>query len=209
MKYPPPHHQERNFDNAIRVMQQYPFGTLLLAKDDEIYATHIPLIYEKDASTYGKLVAHIDKFNPQTALLTDDVMVTAIFYGPNTYISPSVYSTTQLPTWNYINVHVKGKIRNIPDREKVRDTIIRMTDFLEGEQPKYVLEPDNPRMEAALDYIKGFEIEITHWEGKFKFSQDKLKRDQELAKMELIQQNQNSIRSFVDAIFKHHDNMND
>ncbi|MFD0860806.1 FMN-binding negative transcriptional regulator [Sungkyunkwania multivorans] len=204
MNYPPKHHQEQNYPNAIRVMKAYPFGTLISAKDSEIFATHIPLIYEDDGSTYGKLVAHIDKYNPQVELLKDGIGCTAIFYGPDTYISPSVYSTTQLPTWNYINVHIKGKVTRIEDRNDVRDTIIRMTAFLEGDDPKYVLTPDNPRMEAALDYIIGFEIAITAWEGKFKFSQDKLKRDQQLAKMALIKNNQQSIKDFVDEIMKHH-----
>ena len=39
-----------------------------------------------------------------------------------------------------------------------------MTAFLEGDKPNYILEPDNPRMETALDYIVGFRIEITSWE---------------------------------------------
>jgi transcriptional regulator len=36
-------------------------------------------------------------------------------------------------------------------------------------------------MEAALDYIIGFRIEITSWEGKYKISQDKKKEDQKRA----------------------------
>ena len=58
-----------------------------------------------------------------------------------------------------------------------------MTAFLEGDQPKYKLDPDNPRMEAALDYIVGFRIEINSWEGKYKISQDKKKEDRERAKV--------------------------
>ncbi len=202
--YPPKHHQEKNYINAVEVMKAYPFGTLISAKDSEVFITHIPLIYEDDGSKYGKLVAHIDKYNPQIQLLKEGREATAVFYGPDTYISPSVYSTTQLPTWNYINVHVKGKVHRIESRDDVRDTIIRMTAFLEEPEQKYVLHPDNPRMEAALDYIVGFEVAITEWEGKFKFSQDKLKRDQQLAKMELIRNNQRSIAEFVNQIMENH-----
>ena len=36
--------------------------------------------------------------------------VTVVFRGPDTYISPSVYTTKQLPIWNYIIVHIKGNI---------------------------------------------------------------------------------------------------
>lgn len=38
-------------------------------------------------------------------------------------------------------------------------------------------------MEAALNYIVGFRIEINSWEGKYKISQDKKKEDRERAKV--------------------------
>jgi transcriptional regulator len=107
--------------------------------------------------------------------------VKIIFNGPQVYISPSVYSSTQLPTWNYFKAHLEGKLILENDREKIRQSLINMTAFLEGDQPKYNLEPDNPRMEAALDYIVGFRIEIKSWEGKYKISQDKKKKDQKRA----------------------------
>ena len=76
-----------------------------------------------------------------------------------------------------------------------------MTETLEAPEHKYVLSPDNPRMESNLDYIKMFEITITHWGGKFKLSQDKRKTDTQLAKEELIRANQESIKRFIDRIF--------
>ena len=84
--------------------------------------------------------------------------------------------------------------------------MVRMTSFLEGENPKYVLAPEDPRMDAMVDYIVGFEIEITHWEGKFKFSQDKLKKDQELAKAALIKSQKKDVSEFVERIFENHSN---
>ncbi|MGB5819257.1 MAG: FMN-binding negative transcriptional regulator [Saonia sp.] len=206
MSYPPEHHQERNFKNVIAVVKNYPFGTLVTVKDNEPLITHIPIVYEEDESKYGKLVAHIDKYNPQVETLTNGATVTAIFYGPDCYISPSTYGTRQLPTWNYIFSHIKGKIKLLTGKEDVKKTMVRMTAFLEGENPKYVLEQDDSRMESLVDYIVGFEIEITHWEGKFKFSQDKLKKDQEYAKQELIRSQQKDVSAFVEGIFEHHAN---
>lgn len=79
-----------------------------------------------------------------------------------------------------------------------------MTEFMEDPSPNYILAPDNPRMLAYLDYIVGFEITITNWEGKYKFSQDKLSKDQELAKLELINKNQHRINDFIEHIFSNH-----
>ena len=60
---------------------------------------------------------------------------------------------------------------------------------------------DNPRMQGLINYIKGFEIEITHWEGKFKLSQDKKPRDIANARAELVKSNQDSIKAFLDMVF--------
>lgn len=63
------------------------------------------------------------------------------------------------------------------------------------------LDPDNKRMEGALDYIKMFEITIDTCEGKFKLPQDKKPKDIKNARAELIRANQESIKQFLDKIF--------
>lgn len=196
MKYPPKHHQDNNVNNMIEVIKTYPLATVISVKDNAPFITHLPLIYEN-----GKLIGHIDIYNPQAELLKNDNEVTLIFAGPECYISPSVYSNTQLPTWNYIKVHLKGKVKAIESKVALKQSLITMTDFLEAPDHKYVLEPDNPRLDKNLNYIKMFEITITHWEGKFKLSQDKKPKDTELARAELVRANQESIKLFLDKIF--------
>ena len=197
MNYPPQHHQDSDREHIIEVIKHYPLATVISVDDNQPLVTHLPLVYED-----GKLIGHIDIFNPQAKLLKDNREVTVIFQGPQCYISPSVYSTTQLPTWNYIKVHLKGIVKAIESKEALKDSLITMTEFLEGEPAKYVLEPDNPRMGRNLDYIEMFEIRITEWEGKFKLSQDKKPSDREAARNELINANRLSIEPFLDIIFK-------
>ena len=197
MKYPPKHHQDNTIDHMIEVLKTYPLATIVSVKDDEPLITHLPLIYRED----GKLIGHIDIYNPQAELLKNDYPVTILFYGPQCYISPTIYSTTQLPTWNYIRVHLKGTVKAIESKDALKESLIKMTEFLEDPDHKYKLEPDNPRMLAYLDYIKMFEITITHWEGKFKLSQDKKPQDIENARQELIRANQESIKVFLDKVF--------
>ncbi len=198
MKYPPPHHQDNSRDHMIEVIKQYPLATIISVKDNEPIITHLPLIYRKD----GKLIGHIDIYNPQAELLQNNHPITVIFQGPQCYISPTVYGTTQLPTWNYIRVHLKGSVEKIENREALRLSLIKMTEFLEAPDNKYVLEPDNTQMEKALDYIKMFEISISEWEGKFKLSQDKSRSDIEKARDELINKEKESIRDFLDRVFR-------
>lgn len=197
--YPPKHHQENDIKKMKAVIEQYPLGMLVSVLDGKPLITHMPIIYNKDS---GKLVAHIDRNNPQVQTLQNGNEVTVVFKGPDTYISPSVYTTKQLPTWNYIIVHLTGKITLIDDIERVKRTLIEMTSFLEGETQKYVLTPDNDRMHALVNYIQTFEIEITHWEGKFKLSQDKNKQDYENAKEELKRNAMRDVSEFVERVYR-------
>ena len=197
MNYPPKHHQDDNINHMIEVIKTYPLATIISVKDNEPLITHLPLIYRED----GKLIGHIDIYNPQAQLLRDDNKLTILFSGPQCYISPSVYETTQLPTWNYIKVHLKGTVKAIESKDTLMESLIKMTEFLEQPDHNYVLKPDNQRMLGNLDYIKMFEITINQWEGKFKLSQDKKKSDIVNAKAELIRANQQSIEQFLDKIF--------
>ncbi|OIQ21554.1 FMN-binding negative transcriptional regulator [Lacinutrix sp. MedPE-SW] len=197
MNYPPKKHQDNNIDNLVEVVKNYPLATVISVNNNKPYITHLPLIYNNN----GKLVGHIDIYNPQKNLLKNNNDVTIIFSGPECYISPSIYTTTQLPTWNYIKVHITGKVKAIESKAELKKSLIEMTAFLEQPDHKYVLEPDNPRLDKNLDYIEMFEINITHWEGKFKLSQDKKPKDIANARAELIRANQESIKAFLDQVF--------
>jgi len=197
--YPPPHHQSNEIEKMISVIKHFPLGILVTAKDGKPFVTHIPFIYNE---TSKKLVAHLDRNNPQLETLKDEAEVTVVFKGPDTYISPSIYTTPQLPTWNYIIVHVTGKLQLINEPEAIKQTMLDMTEFLEGSEQKFILKKDDPRMERLINYIQAFEIEITNWEGKFKLSQDKNSQDFENAKEELISKSRKDVSGFIENIYK-------
>ncbi len=192
--YPPPHHQTEDIQKMIAVINAYPFAMLVSAEGNTPFVTHIPVIYNE---TNGKLVAHIDKQNPQVQTLVNGAEVTVIFRGPDCYISPSVYSTPQLPTWNYIIVHITGTIQLINHPEAAKQTMVDMTNFLEQPDHKFKLEMDDSRMHRLIKYIQAFEIEVTNWEGKFKLSQDKNAEDFELAKKTLQKNSRKDISEFI------------
>ena len=197
--YPPPHHQSHDIEKMISVIKNYPLGMLVTAKDKNPFITHIPFIYNQNSK---KLIAHLDRSNPQLETLLDGADVTVVFKGPDTYISPSIYTTSQLPTWNYIIVHITGKLKLLHDAESVKQTMIDMTEILEGKDHNYILEKDDSRMDRLINYIQAFEIEITNWEGKFKLSQDKNATDFENAKLELIKNSGKDVSGFIDEIYK-------
>lgn len=196
MSYPPKYHLDKNKDHLIEVIKTYPLATVISVENNQPLISHLPLIFNTD-----KLIGHIDIYNPQAKHLRDNNDITLLFSGPQCYISPSVYSTTQLPTWNYIKVHLKGNVKAIESKSALKQSLISMTEFLEAPNHKYVLDPENPRMERNLDYIKMFEITIREWEGKFKLSQDKKAGDIKNARAELIRASQDNITQFLDRIF--------
>ena len=198
MNYPPKYHQEDDTNRMIEVIKAYPLAAVISTHNNQPFITHLPLIYRESD---GKLIGHIDIYNPQTKLMQNNNDVTLIFSGPQCYISPSVYTTTQLPTWNYIKVHLKGTVKAIDSKDELKESLISMTEFLEAPDHKYILETDNPKMDAMSNYIKMFEISIDMWEGKFKLSQDKKPNDIANARQELIRANKDSIESFLDKVF--------
>ena len=179
--YPSSKYKLTDIAPLIEVIKTYPLATLISVENNQPLITHLPLIYND-----GKLTGHIDIYNPQAKLLGNDHLVTAIFSGPEGYISPKIFKNNHLPTWNYVRVHIIGRSKSINEKSILKKSLIEMTTFFEAPNNHYILKPDNPRMAGNLDYIQMFEITITSWEGKFKLSQDKKPSEQLAAKKQLI-----------------------
>ena len=194
--YPPKHHQDSNKNHLIEVVKQFPLATLVSIENNKPLITHAPIIYKN-----GVLIGHIDKTNPQVKLLKDQQEVTLIFSGPQCYISPSIYTTEQLPTWNYIKVHITGLVTEITNTQSIKESMVEMTQFLEPDNA-YVLDIKNPKMDQAIQYVSAFTITPTNWEGKFKLSQDKIPTDILQAKNALVTAHKKDIEHFINKIFK-------
>lgn len=111
--YIPELYKNENQEEVNAFLQQNSFGILVNRTNGKLWATHIPL--ELDTNENGKsiLFGHISKENPQWESFESDANVLAIFSGPHSYISSSWYEKENVPTWNYIAVHVYGKIKII------------------------------------------------------------------------------------------------
>ena len=183
--YPPKYYLENDQEKIFRVIETNSFATVISRTEDDIIVTHLPLILDRQRGEFGFLVGHMDRNNPHTRYL-DNEKVFVIFHGPNAYISPNVYESSQLPTWNSISVHIKGITRITDSREAVRDSMIKMVSFLERAEDPFVLDAGNQKMQRFLGYVVGFEIEILEMIGRFKLSQNKNATDKALAKEHLV-----------------------
>jgi L-ornithine N5-oxygenase len=181
LAYPPARHMEHDTEKLYAVMEHFKFATLVSARgEDDPVITQVPLILDRSRGRKGVLFGHFDRENPHAALL-DDRPITVLFNGPNSYISPTVYETDQLPTWNSITVRVEGRAQAIRERERIVEGLCAISAKSEKSLYPPTLEPDDERIEKLIEYIVGFEIDIIDIVGRFKLSQDREDADRRRA----------------------------
>jgi len=154
-----------------------------VAEGDQPFATPLPLVLAEAEPL--QLLGHLDANNPAADLIQDGRKVLAIFHGPNAYISPTDMTTKQLPTYNYQQVFVRGKLTRHVDLADVQADIHALVRAMESKR-KWDLESNDPRLIALLPLVVGFRIEIESISGRFKVSQDKIKADRDVAMRKLL-----------------------
>jgi transcriptional regulator len=154
----------------------HPFATVLTA-DGGMCASHLPLLCDGNRGKLGILRGHLARDNEQFAQLAAGAEALAIFHGPHAYVSPSAYvETAAVPTWNYVAVHARGRARLTGERElrQLLDEMIARFDHT-----GWRLEMSAEKLQALVDRVAGFELEIERLEGKWKLSQNRSREDQE------------------------------
>ena len=160
--------------NIRAFVAQNSFGILISVVDGKPWGTHIPLELYTRLDGTEVLEGHIARANPQWKDLPDGTEVMVIFNGPHSYISSSWYDHENVPTWNYVAVHVYGKYSQVEGDELVA-ALSRLTDKFEvnSEKPVSVKDFSEPFMKSHLRALVGFKIEITDIQAKQKLSQNR------------------------------------
>jgi transcriptional regulator len=178
--YIPEHFKETNPARISALIAGHPFGMLVTAPEGVPFVSHLPFLFERSAGSQGKLLGHMARANPQWQHFSTGSEVLAVFQGPHAYVSPSWYSSPGVPTWNYAVVHLRGKPRLIAGEAELEALLEKLTRVHESPMPS-PWEPKltGERRAKLLDMIVGFEIEVTHIQGKFKLSQNRPLEDQQ------------------------------
>ncbi|MBK5280316.1 MAG: FMN-binding negative transcriptional regulator, partial [Bacteroidia bacterium] len=150
-----------------------------------------------------KLSGHVARGNKQWKEWSSETEVLAIFSGPHTYISSSWYDHENVPTWNYIAVHVYGKLKILSDQELLQ-SLKDLTNKYEKQSEKPVtVEKMNPNyVKKEMLGIVGFEIEITKIEGTYKLSQNRDAKNHETIISELKKRNDPSSTAIAQEMKK-------
>lgn len=169
--YTPQHYKQTDLEEIKGFLLENSFGILVHQVEGKPWATHIPLELDSDAYGQDILVGHISKANPQAQNLTDANQVLCIFNGPHSYISSSWYHKEEVPTWNYIAVHIYGKLRVLAE-EEVMASLHKLVDKYEQNSKNPIsLKDMSAHTLRQVKGIVGFQISIDDIQATYKLSQ--------------------------------------
>ncbi len=167
--YTPAYHKNENEVELVEFIKLNGFGILVSQVEQKLWATHLPLILSDN-----KLHGHISRGNKQWRELPNGEEVMVIFQGPHTYISSSWYDHENVPTWNYIAVHVYGKVRMLSNDELI-ESLRQLTNKYEKDSvnPVSVDTMSKKFLHTEIRGTVGFEITIERMEANYKLSQNR------------------------------------
>ena len=178
--YLPEQFKEEDISRITGLIKNYPFGMLITLDNAYPFVSHLPFLFEPDASSYGKLIGHMAKDNPHWKLLTQRESSLVVFNAAHGYISPTWYSGPGVPTWNYAVVHVYGNAALISNPVDLESLLAKVTDEFELAKPNpWKFNFPEQKKQQLLQKIVGIEIRINKITGKFKLSQNRSLQEQQ------------------------------
>ena len=155
------------------------FGVLTLPSV-ELHASHIPFVLSDDGTAVDM---HLVRSNPIARALKaagDQAPAFLIVQGPHAYISPDWYGLEdQVPTWNYVAVHLTGRLVALDD-DALRDSIDRLSAAFEnkiasqtGKAPWQSKKMSPDALAGMMKAIRPFRFEIEAIDSTYKLNQNK------------------------------------
>lgn len=184
--YLPAAFEENRPDVLHALLRDHPLGLLITqAADGALSANSIPFLLDADpAGGPGILRAHVARANPLWREARTDADTLVVFQGPQAYVSPSMYPSKAatgkvVPTWNYVMVQARGRLRAIEEGAWLHALVNRLTDKHEAARPVPWAVDDAPEdyVQAMLRAIVGIEITLGALTGKWKVSQNRSTED--------------------------------
>jgi transcriptional regulator len=160
----------RNLDFA----RERGFGILATNGEDGPMLAHVPFLLDAAGETAG---LHLVRSNPIARALKEPLVVKIAVSGPDTYISPDWYGVPdQVPTWNYVAVHLTGVLEMRP-QDELHDLLGRQSAFYEDRllpKPPWKTAKMTPEiMEKMMRQIVPCRMRITGVDGTWKLNQNK------------------------------------
>ena len=167
-------YRNTDFQEIERLIRDNGFATLVRNINGVPTASHIPLELELNQAGEQVLTGHVSRANSLGKNIDPNSEALAIFTGAHSYISSSWYDHINVPTWNYIAVHVYGTLR-ILEGDELMHAIGRLVDRYEKHSAKPVSLDSMGRdyVRKEMHGLIGFEMTINRVEGAWKLSQNR------------------------------------
>jgi transcriptional regulator len=200
--YSPTYNQLEDRAEVLDFMRANSFALLVTGTGGTLQGSHLPVMVQERE---GKLVLdmHMARNNAQwKEFFDDEVMV--VFFGPHAYVSPRWYDEKErVPTWNYASVHAYGIPKVVDDASAKHASQRRLVAALDPQWlPKF--DALSPRyVKGMLEGIVNFELAVTRLETRWKLSQNRGRREQELIIGKLEKSPDSGERALGELIRKH------
>lgn len=161
-------------DQNIAFARDRGFGVLAINGEDGPVLSHVPFI----VNTAGDVAElHLVRSNPILRALKEPQAARIAVNGADSYVSPDWYGVVdQVPTWNYVAVHLTGQLERLP-QEELRGVLDRQSAVYEDKlRPKapWVTDKMTPEvLDKMMRMIVPCRMRIEAVDGTWKLSQNK------------------------------------
>lgn len=158
----------------IAFVRERAFGVLAVNADDGPLMSHIPLVLSEDGS---QAELHLVRSNPIVRALETPLPAVVAVSGGDAYVSPDWYAVDdQVPTWNYVAVHVRGTLRRLP-QEDLHGVLTRLSAHQETKllsKTPWTSDKMNQDIYTKMQrQIVPVMLDVAHIDGTWKLSQNK------------------------------------
>jgi len=177
--YTPPYNRMENRAEIVDLMRAHNFCLLVTGAGGELHGSHLPCLVDERGDRMV-IELHMAKANPQWQQFFDDEVL-VVFSGPHAYVSPRWYARAPaVPTWNYAAVHAYGTVTVVDDRQAKHAAQRRL---VAAHDPEWLTEFDGlaqDYVDPMLAAIVVFEVAVTRLDARWKLSQNRGRREQDL-----------------------------
>ena len=172
--HPNPAFRQVPADESLAFARARGFGTLSINGEAGPLMAHVPFLFDETDGLCALI--HLARSNALARAALPCRAVIAVM-GPESYISPDWYGAAdQVPTWNYVAVHLRGRLEPLPP-EALRPMADDLSAIFEArllpKKPWASAKMSEGAMERMMRMILPFRLVIEGVEGTWKLGQNK------------------------------------
>ena len=177
--YVPKLYKVKSEEVVFHYIEQNNFATIIGQLNQKSIAVHIPVYLSKEGNQ-NYLTGHVAIQNEMKHCFDDSQELLAIFMNTHAYVSSSWYNHINVPTWNYIAIHIYGSAKKL-NQEDLRFSLQQLVDRHEkGRTPAFdISQMEQRQFDRQLKGIIGFKMRIKNIEASYKLSQNRDDQDYE------------------------------